>query len=429
MNREFLKLAIPNIISNISVPLLSSVDTILMGHISQPHLAALGIASMIFVFIYGNFSFLRAGTTGMTAQAYGSQNLQKISNTLFRAIFLGFGLGVLILIFQNQILNLSSYLMNIDNSYALLVNQYFSIRIYTAPAVLISYAIMGWFFGMQNATYPLIITIFINIVNIILSYYFVKVANLGVQGVAYGTLIAQYSGLVLSLFLLLKYKSSINKTNLKQILHYHQLLEFLHVNKNIFIRTLSLTFVLAFFYSQSAKNSQETLAVMILLLQFLIWFSFSIDGVAYATESLVGKYYGAKDWKNFYKAIRYSFYWGVGFTFLYMILYYKETRELLELYTNQTNLIDKSMEFLPWIVLMPLISFGAFIWDGVFIGMTAVKSMRNSVLLSTILFLTIFYTTKEYNFIYSLWISFLLFFALRGLIQTFLFLKQKTKLK
>jgi MATE family multidrug resistance protein len=288
---------------------------------------------------------------------------------------------------------------------------------------------MGWFFGMQNSTYPLMITIFINIVNIVLSYYFVKIANLGVEGVAYGTLIAQYSGLILSIFLLLRYKTTIKKAKLKDIFHYHQLLDFIHVNKNIFIRTLSLTFVLAFFYSQSAKDSQETLAIMILLLQFLIWFSFSIDGIAYATESLVGKYYGAKNWTKFYKAIRYSFYWSLGFTLLYMILYYKGAKELLELYTNQTNLIDKSIEFLPWIVLMPIISFGAFIWDGVFIGMTAVKSMRNSVLLSMVLFLTIFYTTKEYNFIYSLWISFLLFFAFRGLIQTFLFLKYKTKLR
>ncbi len=428
MNRDFLKLAIPNIISNISIPLLSSVDTILMGHTSQSHLAALGVASMIFVFLYGNFSFLRMGTTGITAQAYGSKNSKKIANTLFRAIFLGFSLGVILIFFQTPILEISSSLMNVDVTYEKMVHDYFYIRIYTAPAVLISYAIMGWFFGMQNSLYPLIITIFINVINIILSYYFVKIANMGVEGVAYGTLIAQYSGLFLSILLLIKYKSSIKKVNISKIFHKKELLSFIHINKNIFIRTISLTFVLAFFYAQSAKDSEETLAIMILLLQFLIWFSFSIDGVAYATESLTGKYYGAKDWKNFYKAIIYSFYWGFGFTLIYMIAYYIGAKSLLELYTNQTDLIEKSIQFLPWITIMPLLSFSAFIWDGVFIGMTAVKSMRNSVLIAMIIFLTLFYTTKEYNFIYALWISFLLFFTTRGVIQTFLFLKYKTKL-
>ncbi len=429
MNREILRLAIPNILSNISVPLLSSVDTILMGHLSAAHLAALGVASMIFTFLYGNFNFLRMGTTGLSAQAYGKEDHTLLSYTLYRALLLAFVLGMVLILLQKPLLDAGIYLMNVSDSYAPLVREYFSIRIYTAPAMFMIYVLMGWFFGVQNAYFPLWMTIFVNIVNLVLSVYFVKVLDMGVSGVAYGTLIAQYCGLLLGFLLLYRYKKDFIAVEVKALFDKNTLLAFLHVNKNIFIRTVALTFVLAFFYAQAAKAGEVMLSVMILLLQFMIWMSFAIDGFANAAESLTGKYYGAKAWDQFYKAVRYSFYWGGALALLFALLYYFLGETIVTLYTNQQIVIDKTMDFMLWVALMPLLSFGAFIWDGVFIGMTATVSMRNAVVLSTLLFLGTFYLGSYIDFIWSLWISFLLFFVFRTLLQSWMFYKYGKNLR
>ncbi len=428
MNKEILRLAIPNIISNISVPLLSSVDTILMGHLSAGHLAALGVAAMIFTFLYGNFNFLRMGTTGITAQAYGRGDAKALTLTLLRALLLAFILGIVMIIAQKPLIETGIYLMNVAPSYERMVRDYFYIRIYTAPAIFMVYVLMGWYFGLQNAYYPLWITIFINFVNLILSVYFVKVLNMGVEGAAYGTLIAQYGGLFLSFIFLYRYKERFADIDMKKLFHKEPFLAFLHINKNIFIRTVALTFVLAFFYAQAAKAGELMLSVMILLLQFMIWMSFAVDGFANAAESLVGKYYGAKDWRLFYKAVLYSFYWGGGFAFLFSLVYFFEGEEILEIFTDKKEIIDEAMKFMFWTALMPILSFGAFVWDGVFIGMTASKSMRNAVVISTVMFLTLFYMTKNIDFIWSLWLGFLAFFIFRTIIQSWMFYRRGRRL-
>ncbi len=421
MNREILRLALPNIVSNISVPLLSSVDTILMGHLSPAHLAALGVAAMIFTFLYGNFNFLRMGTTGLSAQAYGRKDARGLTFTLLRALVLAFLLGMLLIVLQEPLIESGIYLMNVTSSYEQMVRDYFAIRIYTAPAIFMIYALMGWYFGLQNAYYPLWITIFINLLNLGLSIYFVKVLGMGVTGAAYGTLVAQYGGLLLALLLLYRYREKFTDIVWQELFDKKAFFAFLHINKNIFIRTVALTFVLAFFYAQAAKAGASTLSVMILLLQFMIWMSFAIDGFANAAESLAGKYYGAKKWRLFYQSVRYSFYWGGGFAVLFAVAYYFGGEKILELYTDQPALIAQAMVFMPWVVLMPLLSFGAFIWDGIFVGMTASKSMRDAVVLSTLLFLALFYATRGIDFVWSLWLSFLMFFLFRTLLQSWMF--------
>ncbi len=424
MHRAILRLALPNILSNISVPLLSSVDTILMGHLSRSHLAALGIASMIFTFLYGNFNFLRMGTTGLTAQAFGRADREAISNTLYRALLLAFGSGIGLIMLQQPILELGCRWMNVSPSYADMVADYFSIRIYAAPGALTLFVLMGWFFGLQNARYPLYITLFVNIVNIVSSYWLVRKMDLGIDGAAYGTLVAQYAGLGLALILTLRYKKRLIPPKIGEILRKEALTAFLHINKNIFIRTIALTFVLAFFYAQSAKAGEEILAVMIILLQFMIWMSFGIDGFANAAESLTGRYYGSGETEAFRRAIRYSLYWGGALAVGFALLYGFFGEELLALYTDDTRLIERAERFLPLVTILPLISFWAFIWDGIFIGMTASVSMRNTILLSTALFMLLFYLTKGYDFAYALWINFMLFFLYRGVFQWWLFKKE-----
>ncbi len=429
MNRQILRLAIPNIISNISIPLISAVDTALMGHLSRVHLSALGIGAMIFVYLYGSFNFLRMGSTGLTAQAYGEKDNSLMANTLSRAVLVGFFISLVLILFKNPLFEISSYLMNIGDGYANLVESYYNIRIYTAPAVMVQFALMGWFFGMQNAIIPLYMTLIINIFNILLSYYFVNTLHLGIEGVAYGTLIAQYIGTFFGFVMLLKYKNILRSINYKATIKWNKLVRFFSINRDIFIRTSALTFSLAFFYSQAAKHSEETLSVMVLLLQFMIWMAFALDGFANAAESLVGRYYGAKNWTMFNKAILYSFYWGGGFAILFFLLYYFEAENLLKLYTNDTDLITKTLPYMWLVALLPLLSVAAFIWDGVFIGMTAAKSLRDAVLISTFLFIAIFYLTKEINYSWSLWISFVLFFLFRGLLQSWMFFQKREKLK
>jgi len=196
MNKEILRLAIPNILSNISVPLLSSFDTALMGRLSADHLGAVGLGSMVFNFIYWNFGFLRMGSTGMTAQAFGRENRQEMSTVLGQALIVALGLASLLFLLQIPLLNMAQSLLLVTNDQQPLVSEYFTIRIWAAPAALGLYALMGWFFGVQNAIFPLVLTILINIVNMLLSYFLVYQWGWGIQGVAWGTVIAQYTGLV-----------------------------------------------------------------------------------------------------------------------------------------------------------------------------------------------------------------------------------------
>jgi len=430
MNKDILKLAIPNIISNISVPLLSAVDTALMGHLSSTYLAAIGISSMIFVFIYGSFGFLRMGTTGITAQFFGSKNEKEIYNTLLRALIVATILAFTLIIFKDFIFDISIYLMNIDESYKDYAHSYFNIRIYAALAQFLQFAIFGWFFGVQNALIPLYVTILINIVNAIFSIYFVRYMDMGIDGVAYGTLISQYIGLVVLLFLLyLRFKRYKISICAKDIFVNERIKRFFVVNKDIFIRTMTLTFVLAFFYSQAAKYSKDMLATMTVLMQFLIWFSFGVDGFANATESLVGRFYGANDWKNFYKAIRYNFYYAFFFSLFFVLVYYLFFEQIVAIYSSDKEIILSSKRYCLFVVLLPIFSFVAFIWDGVFVGMTASKALRDTILLSSILFFATFYLFRSIDYGYALIGSFLLFFIFRSFIQSYLFYKNRLNIK
>jgi len=430
MNKDILKLAIPNIISNISVPLLSAVDTALMGHLSSTHLAAIGISSMIFVFIYGSFGFLRMGTTGITAQFFGSKNEKEIYNTLLRAMIVATILAFTLIVFKDFIFDIAIYLMNIDSSYKEYAHEYFNIRIYAALAQFLQFAIFGWFFGVQNALIPLYVTILINIVNAIFSIYFVRYMDMGIDGVAYGTLISQYIGLVVLIFLLyLRFKRYKISICAKDIFVNDRIKRFFVVNKDIFIRTMTLTFVLAFFYSQAAKYSKDMLATMTVLMQFLIWFSFGVDGFANATESLVGRFYGAKDWKNFYKAIRYNFYYALLFTIFYMLIYYNYYDQIVKIYSSESEIIASTKRYFYLVLLLPIFGFAAFVWDGVFVGMTASKALRNTILLSSIPFFGAFYLFRSIDYGYALFGSFLLFFLFRGIIQSYIFYNKKLNLK
>ena len=428
MNKELLRLAIPNIISNISIPILSTVDTALMGLLSPLHIGAVGLASMIFNFIYWNFGFLRMGTTGITAQAFGQKDLEDVIHTLLRGVLIALGISFLLLLVQGPLLDIGIQLLNVPSQQVELVSTYFNIRIWAAPASLLMYCFLGWFFGLQNALIPLIVTVSINVVNILLSYIFIVSFEWDIAGVAWSTVIAQYVGLLLCIaFLFYKYHHYLNLKQWKELFQWSKFKHFLQINSNLFVRTVCLTFSFGYFYSQSAKLGSQLLAVNVILLQFLNWLSYAIDGFAYAAESVVGKYMGAKDIPNTNMAIRKSLIWGGGLSFLFSAIYWIFGDQIIWLFTDSENLAIQTQSYLFWMWIIPMVAFASYIWDGIFIGLTASKAMRNTMIFSLLIFIG-FYEWMAPG-MHTLWIAMLLFLIARGLAQTILFIQKGLHLK
>lgn len=423
MNREILRLAIPNILSNVSIPLLSTVDTALMGRLSEVHLGAVGLGAMIFNFVYWNFGFLRMGTTGMTAQAFGQNAKQELILTLGRALLVAFIMALLILLLQYPIEQISFRLMAVSEESYPLIQEYFRIRIWAAPATLGLFAFMGWYFGMQNAIFPLLLTLLINVTNIGFNFLLVYYYGMGVDGVAWGTVIAQYVGFLGALFLFnWKYQDYLLVLNRKMLIEWNALKNYLTINRDIFIRTLGLTFSFGFFYSQSSQNGETILAINVILLQFVNWMSYAVDGFAYASESLVGKYWGAKDTPKLNQSIKLTFVWGMGMALFFSLLYGTLGNELLMVFTDQKGLIAASQPYLFWMMVFPVLATPCYLWDGVFIGLTASVEMRNSMLMSLVLFLITFVVVQSYSLgNHGLWLMLLVFMMARGGIQWWMY--------
>jgi len=430
INKEILRLAIPNILSNVSVPLLSTVDTILMGGLSSIHLAAIGLGSMIFNIVYWNFGFLRMGTTGITAQSFGAKKDDEIWLSFMRAALLAIVLAMILLILKSPLFQASSFAMFVSDATEPLVREYYSIRIWAAPATLLLMVIMGWLFGMQNAIYPLILTIVINIVNIILSYYLVKVQGMDVRGVALGTVVAQYVGVIVGIILILKrYSNYVNWSLVNRLKKLSVYSRFMKVNFDLFLRTICLTFAFGFFYSQSSKISDAILAVNVVLMQFVNWMSYGIDGFAYATESLVGKYKGAKNIDALKISIKQSFLWGGVVSLLYAGSYYIFGIQLFGLFSNDDSLINLGSELLFFTCLFPILAFASYIWDGIFVGLTATNSMRNAMVLALAVFLGLFYALPVQQNGSHIWIAISVFMVARAGFQYLYYRKYGTELK
>lgn len=423
MNKQILKLAIPNILSNLTVPLLGLVDLAIMGHLdSKVYIGAIGLGGLIFNFLYMGLGFLRMGVSGFTSQALGERNLSEAIVYLTRGLTIAFVFAFVFILIQKPINWLSFTLLEGSLEVEQLASQYFYIRIWAAPAALSVFVFNGWFLGMQNAKFPMIITIAINLVNIGLNFLFVYHFNMKSDGVALATVFAQYTGLIISVILYLVYYKRLNKywsfEKLKNLIAFKK---FVNVNTDILIRTLCIIFVLAFFTSVSAKMGDELLAVNQLLLQFFFIFSYFIDGFANAAEALTGKYVGAKNPKKLKSILRKIFIWGTGLSIPFSIVYYFKGELLLKILTNQTSLIELAKDYYVWVAIIPMTSFVAFIWDGVFIGATASKAMRNTLLLSTFLFLMSYYALKIPLGNSGLWIALNVFLLARGIALSFKF--------
>ena len=419
-HKEILNLAIPNIVSNISIPLLSTVDTILMGQLSALHLGAIGLGGMIFNFVYWNFGFLRMGTTGLTAQAYGAQDDYKLGVTLVRGMLLALLLAVTIFLTQGWLLQAASWFFSVQDAHAPLIAEYFTTRMWAAPATMMMYVLMGWFFGLQNAIYPMIITIIINIVNIIVSYMLVHHYGMDIRGVALGTVIAQYTGVLLCFVAVAyKYRQYLSSELIKAASKVSELIDFFKVNSNLFIRTVCLTFVFAYFYRESSIAGALALAANAILLQFVNWMSYGIDGFAYAAESMVGKYKGAGDRFNLSRSVKLSFLWGLILAIAYSLVYFMYYDGLLHLFSSDSDVIDFALRYKTWMVVFPVIAFACYIWDGVFIGLLASKEMRDSMILAVIVFLGLYHFVKLGDPLQGLWLAMFSFLIMRGVLLTY----------
>ncbi len=422
VNREILKLAIPNIISNITVPLLGLVDMMLMGHLSSPaYIGAIALGGTIFSVLYSFFSFLRAGTTGFTAQSYGANDTTEISYSLYRSITIAVLASILIIGIQKPIARVSLVLLEGSNEVESLAITYFFVRIWAAPANMLLYCFNGWFIGMQNTRIPMAIAIIINVLNIILSIIFVVVMKQDVVGVALGTVIAQYCGLITALvFLFTKYKNYLIKINAHILLDINKLKRFFKVNTDLMIRSILLVLTIAFFTNQSAKLGDNILSVNMILLQSFYIFSYFTDGFAYAGEALVGKYIGANDSDSLHSVVRLLFKWGMYISVPFAILYALFPTAFVKIISDNAEIISEIRPYYVYMALIPIITFAAFLWDGIYIGATASKAIRNTMIISAILvFLPMWYFLMPLYGNHGLWIAFLGFMVARGVSMTF----------
>lgn len=418
-DRQILHIALPSIVSNITVPLLGLIDVSIVGHLgAASYIGAIAVGGMLFNMIYWLFGFLRMGTGGLTAQAYGRHDLQEVTRILLRSLSISLLLSLALLLLQYPIRNIAFMCMDTSEEVRQLATLYFHICIWGAPATLGLYGFTGWYIGMQNSRFPMFIAITQNIVNIAASLFFVFVLKMKVEGVALGTLVAQYAGLGMACLLWLAYYRPLRKyLRPKALFDRTEMKRFFQVNRDIFFRTLCLIAVTVFFTSTGAAYGDVVLAVNALLMQLFTLFSYFMDGFAYAGEALTGKYIGAKDNQSLRLTIRHLFKWGIALSLLFTLLYGAGGKSFLGLLTNDTSVISASEEYIYWVLAIPLAGFSAFLLDGICIGATATHLMLRSMLVASASFFLLYYGLHDTLGNHALWMAFIVYLALRGVVQ------------
>ena len=420
MNRRILHLAIPSIVSNITVPLLGLVDVTIVGHFgATAYIGAIAVGGLLFNILYWNFGFLRMGTSGLTSQAYGRKDKEAEIRVLVQAVSVGLFSALAMLILQYPIERLAFRLLDTSAEVEQYAVTYFRICIWGAPAVLAQYGFTGWFIGMQNSRYPMYIAIVMNVINIVCSSCFVFLFGMKVEGVALGTVVAQYSGVIMAWWLwFYNYKELRGRITFKGSLQLIAMRRFFTVNRDIFLRTLCLIGVTTFFTSTGARQGDVILAVNTLLMQLFTLFSYIMDGFAYAGEALSGRYVGACNLVQLKRAVKALFGWGVGLSLVFTLLYGIGGENFLGLLTNDTLVIETAGHYFYWVLAIPLAGFAAFLWDGILIGATATRFMLWAMLVASGSFFVIYYCFSGATNNHTLWLAFLVYLALRGIMQT-----------
>ena len=416
-NRRVWALAGPIILSNVTVPLLGAVDTAVVGHLPDPrYIGGVAIGALIFNFVYWGFGFLRMGTTGPTAQAWGADDPAEIRAMLARALLLAAGFGGLILLIQAPVGALAFRLLHASAEVETEASAYYAIRIWGAPAALANYVLLGWFLGLQNARWPLVLQIFMNGLNILLDLVFVMGMGWGVEGVAAATLIAEYAALALGLALAAKRLGMLPAGAARaRIFDGARFRRMLAVNRDIFIRTLLLTFSFALFTDRSAQFGDLTLAANAVLLNLVSISAFGLDGFAHAAEALVGGAVGRRSRADLKGVVRATMIWGGIVALANAILYAAAGWLLIDLLTGIAEVRAIARDYLPWAVAMPVVSIWCYLYDGIFLGATRTHELRNAAIVTTILYVALVWTLPQLWANHGLWLALILLNILRGL--------------
>ncbi len=415
-HRRVWRLAGPIIFSNITVPLLGAVDTAVVGHLPDPALiGGVAVGATIFTFVYWAFGFLRMGTTGFIAQAFGAGDSAELKAVMLRAILLAIAIGLAIVALQAPILWISLTLFEASPAVESYAGTYVAVRIWGAPAALLNYAVLGWLLGVQNARLAFLTQLFMNGLNMVLAVLFVIGFGWGIAGVAAATLMAEIAGAGLGLYLLRRGAKRLgggwpwSRLNAPG-----RIAALLKVNLDILIRTVCLMFAFAYFTAQGAEMGDTVLAANAILLHLQAIMAYGLDGFAHATETLVGAAVGARDRKGLRAAVRTASIWGFATAALFAALYAIAGILILQLFTEHEEVQAAARDFLPWAIASPFLSVWPFLLDGIFIGATRTAEMRNGMVIALALYLGAASLLIPAWGNDGLWAAFMLFMAARA---------------
>jgi MATE family multidrug resistance protein len=416
-DRDVWRIAAPMILSNISVPLLGMVDTGVTGHLDSPvYLGAVAIGATIFGFLYTGMNFLRMGTTGIAAQRFGADDNDGLRVSLGQALLVSLLIAIALLALQVPLGRIALNLICAEADVATYASQYFSIRIWSAPGTLANYVLIGWFLGLQNARVPLYIFLTVNLTNIVLDLLFVLQFGMKVDGVALASVIAEYAGVVVGLaFAARALRQRVGQWPLARLFNVRAYAAFFSVNANLFIRTMALMFAFAFVTAQGARLGGVILAANAVLMNLQNLTAFALDGFAHAAEALVGKAVGQQRRDVLERSVRLALKWSLIFATGFCLLYVVIGPALIRMLTDLPEVRSASLQFLPWLIVSPLVSVWSFLYDGVYVGATRAREMRDIMVISTfVIFLPAWFLLQGWGN-HGLWLAFTLFMASRGI--------------
>ena len=405
------------ILSNVSVPLLGMVDTGVTGHLENAaYLGAVAVGSTVFGFLYTGVNFLRMGTTGIAAQQYGAKDFDGLRVTLGQALIVALAIAALLLLLQVPIGAAAISLIGPDPAVAGFADQYFSIRIWSAPATLANFALLGWFLGLQNARVPLIVVLVINVTNIVLDLVLVVVVGMKVDGVAIASVIAEFMGLAVGLgFVVRELNRHSGHWIVSKLTTLREYTAFFGVNAHLFVRTMALMFTLTFITAQGARQGGLILAANAILMNFQNLLAFALDGFAHAVEALVGKAVGEKDRAALQRSVVLALRWSLIVAAGFSVFFWLAGPMLVAVLTDLPEIRTTTLRYLPWLIVSPLIAVWSYLYDGVFVGATLAREMRNIMLISAfVIFIPAWYALQFLGND-GLWLSFMLFLASRGI--------------
>ncbi|NLA15901.1 MAG: MATE family efflux transporter [Bacteroidales bacterium] len=422
LNRQILNLAIPSMLAGITIPLVGMADTAIAGRLgSATAIGGIAIGSTLFDLLYWNFGFLRIGTAGITAQAFGRKDDRDMVKTGLQGLLVALAFSLVLILIQWPFANLVLWLSPSSVEVEVLARQYFFIRIWAAPAVLSLFVFRGWFIGMQNTVASMIMDIVINLSNIGLSIFLAFGRGMGIKGIALGTVMAQYIGLVCGVVLLFAYYRKMSRFVAGSgVFKKEGWSRFFTLSGNLFVRSVCMLLVYTGFTFLAAKYGDVLLAVATIMMKLLLLFAYFVDGFAYAGEALVGKFIGANDKESLMRSIKLLFIWSAGVGVASTLFYIVGDQWLLRLMTSAPDVIQAARPFLPWLYSMPLLSCLSFMWDGIFIGATAGRAMRDAMIFSVIAFYLSYFILEKHLGIQALWIGYAAHLVARSLAQTFM---------